>query len=89
MTHLSKYFGKIEAVKDLSFPIRAGSIAALLGGNGAGKTTTLAMMLGLLLPSHGDIHLLGENMLRQRWRVRYFYLLLANLSALRVVSGNR
>src|SRR5690606_19245105 len=38
-------------------------------GNGAGKTTTLAMLLGLLLPSRGSIRLLGEDMLRHRYRV--------------------
>jgi ABC-2 type transport system ATP-binding protein len=69
VTHLSKHFGKIEAVKDLNFTVQAGSMTALLGGNGAGKTTTLAMMLGLLLPSNGSIQLLGEDILHHRYRI--------------------
>jgi ABC-2 type transport system ATP-binding protein len=69
VTNLSKYFGKIEAVKDLNFTVQSGSMAALLGGNGAGKTTTLAMMLGLLLPSNGSIQLLGEDILHHRYRI--------------------
>jgi ABC-2 type transport system ATP-binding protein len=49
--------------------VRRGSTAALLGGNGAGKTTTLAMLLGLIVPSAGSIRILGEDMLRHRYRV--------------------
>ena len=41
----------------------------MLGGNGAGKTTTIAMIMGLLLPSTGTIRVLGEDMLRHRFRV--------------------
>lgn len=69
VANLSKYFGEIEAVKNLDFTVQAGSMAALLGGNGAGKTTTLAMMLGLLLPSNGSIRLLGEDIRYHRYRI--------------------
>ncbi|CUW41529.1 putative ABC transporter, ATP-binding protein [Magnetospirillum sp. XM-1] len=66
---LFKSFGPVKAVDGLDFTIRAGSTTALLGGNGAGKTTTLSMLLGLLLPSSGSITVLGEDMVRHRYRV--------------------
>lgn len=69
VANLSKCFGDLMAIKDLGFSVPPGSTTALLGGNGAGKTTTLAMLLGLLLPSSGSIRLLGEDMLRHRYRV--------------------
>lgn len=69
VTNLSKQFETVQAVQDISFRVRRGSTTALLGGNGAGKTTTIAMLLGLLLPSRGRIHVLGEDMLRHRYRV--------------------
>jgi ABC-2 type transport system ATP-binding protein len=67
--NLSKHFGIIPAVSNISFSVRRGSTCALLGGNGAGKTTTLSMLLGLLLPTQGRITILGEDMLRHRYRV--------------------
>ena len=66
---LSKRYGDVLAVDEVSFAVAAGSSTALLGANGAGKTTTSAMLLGLLAPSAGRIELLGEDMLRQRYRV--------------------
>jgi ABC-2 type transport system ATP-binding protein len=59
----------VVAVDRLSFAVPAGTTTALLGANGAGKTTTIAMMLGLLAPSAGRILVLGEDMLRHRYRV--------------------
>lgn len=52
--HLSKDFGKVRAVDDLSFTVEAGSVTGFLGPNGAGKTTTLRMLLGLVRPSGGE-----------------------------------
>jgi len=66
---LAKRFGKIEAVRGVTFEVRAGTTTALLGGNGAGKTTTLSMLLGVLLPTSGAITVLGCDMLRDRHRV--------------------
>jgi ABC-2 type transport system ATP-binding protein len=66
---LVKRFDRMEAVAGIDFVVPAGATAALLGGNGAGKTTTLAMLLGLLLPTAGSIRVLGEDMLRHRYRV--------------------
>jgi ABC-2 type transport system ATP-binding protein len=50
---LSKRFGKLAAVDDLSFDLEAGTITGFLGPNGAGKTTTLRMLLGLAVPTSG------------------------------------
>ena len=66
---LSKRFGEVLAVDRLDFDVKRGSVTALLGGNGAGKTTTISMLLGLLLPSGGRITVLGEDMVRHRYRV--------------------
>jgi ABC-2 type transport system ATP-binding protein len=50
---LSKKFGPITAVQDLSFALQAGTVTGFLGPNGAGKTTTLRMLLGLAVPTSG------------------------------------
>src|SRR3954454_13323757 len=50
---LTKRFGKLTAVDDLSFSLEAGTITGFLGPNGAGKTTTLRMLLGLATPTSG------------------------------------
>ena len=67
--NLSRRFGDILAVDDVSFSVAPGGVTGLLGANGAGKTTTIAMLLGLLLPTAGAITVLGEDMLRHRYRV--------------------
>jgi ABC-2 type transport system ATP-binding protein len=59
----------VLAVGGISFTVARGVTAALLGGNGAGKTTTLSILLGLLLPSAGEVEILGEDVLRHRYRV--------------------
>ena len=66
---LRKYYGSVRAVDGISFTIARGTTCALLGGNGAGKTTTIAMLLGLLLPTSGRIHILGEEVPRHHHRV--------------------
>jgi ABC-2 type transport system ATP-binding protein len=66
---LTKTFGEARAVAEISFSVARGSTTALLGPNGAGKTTTLAMLLGLMIPSAGEVRVLGEDMRRHRYRV--------------------
>jgi energy-coupling factor transporter ATP-binding protein EcfA2 len=66
---LYKRYPGAVALDGIGFTIARGTTAALLGGNGAGKTTTLAIILGLLLPSSGRVRVLGENMLKHRYRV--------------------
>jgi len=57
---LSKRFGSVLAVDDLSFTLAPGTITGFLGPNGAGKTTTLRMLLGLTTPSSGRALVLGS-----------------------------
>jgi ABC-2 type transport system ATP-binding protein len=66
---LVKRYGAVQAVDGLSFHVERGTTCGLLGGNGAGKTTTLAILLGVLLPSSGSVRVLGEDMVRARYRV--------------------
>jgi len=66
---LTKRFADLAAVDDVSFAVARGTVTGLLGGNGAGKTTTLAMLLGLLLPTSGQVRVLGEDMVANRFRV--------------------
>jgi ABC-2 type transport system ATP-binding protein len=58
--HLTKRFGAILAVDDLSFTVERGQICGLLGPNGAGKTTALRALVGLVRPTAGDLRLLGS-----------------------------
>jgi len=53
-------YGKIEAVRGISFTVAAGEVVALIGSNGAGKTTTLRTLSGLLRPAGGEVVLDGE-----------------------------
>jgi ABC-2 type transport system ATP-binding protein len=57
---LTKRFGEVLAVDDLSFTLEPGTITGFLGPNGAGKTTTLRMVLGLTQPTSGRALVLGE-----------------------------
>ena len=66
---LRKSYRRVDAVKGIDFDVRRGTTTALLGGNGAGKTTTLSMLLGVLTPTAGTIRILGEDVLRHRYRV--------------------
>ena len=61
VTRLSKSFGKLQAVEDLSFTVGQGELFALLGVNGAGKTTTIKMLTGLLRPTAGDASIMGHS----------------------------
>ena len=58
---LSKHFGAVHAVNDLSFTVEPGQVCGLLGPNGAGKTTTVRMMVGLIRANTGKARLLGED----------------------------
>ena len=57
--HLSRSFGAVKAVDDLSLEVPAGIVFGFLGPNGAGKTTTIHLLLGLLEPTQGQARVLG------------------------------
>jgi ABC-2 type transport system ATP-binding protein len=57
--HVTKRFGRFEAIEDLSLRVPEGSVFALIGANGAGKTTTIRMLMNILRPDRGDIRVLG------------------------------
>jgi len=63
--NLTKKFGTLTAVNDLSLEVSPGEIFGFLGPNGAGKTTTLKIMAGVLIPSDGDVEILGFSLLRE------------------------
>ncbi len=58
--HVSKFFGDLRAVDDLSFELEPGEVFGLLGPNGAGKTTAINMAVGLLEPDEGVVRFVGE-----------------------------
>lgn len=59
---ISKKFGQVTAVSDVSFTVEKGEIFGLLGPNGAGKTTTIRMILNIFKPDSGEISVLGGKM---------------------------
>lgn len=58
---LTRRFGNIVAVNNLSFEVRAGEVLAFLGPNGSGKSTTVSMILGLIRPTAGSVELYGHD----------------------------
>jgi branched-chain amino acid transport system ATP-binding protein len=63
---VSRNFGGIRAIEDLSFALKQGEIVALIGPNGAGKTTLVNLLTGVLRPSSGSIRFQGEDVTAQR-----------------------
>ena len=70
VAHLSKRYGDLAAVSDVSFTAPPGQILGFLGPNGAGKTTTMRMLTGFLPASAGTIEIGGFDVLRQSLQVR-------------------
>jgi ABC-2 type transport system ATP-binding protein len=67
--HLTRYFGEIKAVDDLSFTVPAGQVYGFLGQNGAGKSTTIRMLLTLIKPGSGNIEIFGKDLQKHRKEV--------------------
>ena len=70
VSHVSKAFGDVQAVDDVSFEVHPGEIFGLLGPNGAGKTTTIRRLLGLIAPTAGQATVLGFDVVRQTAEIR-------------------
>lgn len=66
VSHLVKKFGDLTTVDGISFEIQQGEILGLLGANGAGKTTAINMVLGIVTPTSGSIHVFGKDLARER-----------------------
>ena len=70
LDRLSKSYGDVEAVQDLSLTIAPGTIFGFLGANGAGKTTTIRMLCGLVHPTSGSARIAGMDVWLERQQAR-------------------
>lgn len=61
LRHLTKRYGRILAVDDLSFTVAAGQVTGFLGPNGSGKSTTMRMIVGLDAPNAGQVTVAGRS----------------------------
>jgi len=70
VTHLSKNYGSLRAVDDLTFNVKQGEVLGFLGPNGAGKSTTMKMITGFVPPSYGNIHIDGIDIEQEPVKVK-------------------
>ena len=66
LEHISKHFGAIQAVSDVSFALEPGEVVGLMGDNGAGKSTLVKMIAGNFLPSAGTMRMDGREIVLHR-----------------------
>ena len=66
VTNLTKQYGNLAAVNNISFEIKESEIAGLLGPNGAGKTTVIQMLLTLVSPTNGHVEIFGKALKEHR-----------------------
>src|SRR5882762_1521474 len=86
---LTKRFGAVRAVQNLSFVVEPGQICGLLGPNGAGKTTTVRMLVGLIRANEGQARLLGEDIRPSASVLRRVGLLVEKPAFVPYLSGMR
>ena len=76
VSHLTRSFGELKAVDDVSFSVAAGECVGFLGPNGAGKTTTMRTIAGIFPPTSGTVKVAGHDVVREsdaaRRRLGYF-----------------
>src|SRR5689334_3392143 len=66
LEHVTKAFGKLKALDDLTLGVRAGETFGLIGPNGSGKTTLIRVLLGILRPTSGGVRVLGRGVPSRR-----------------------
>ncbi len=80
VVNVSKFFGKIKAVDNISFTVQEGEIFGFLGPNGAGKTTTMRMLTGLIKPDTGQIRIFGLDIIRSPLKAKQLMGILPEMS---------
>lgn len=64
INNLTKYYGKVKGIENVSFNVKEGEIFGFIGPNGAGKSTTIRTLLGLIFPSSGSAKLFGKDCIK-------------------------
>ncbi|HEY8754549.1 MAG TPA: ABC transporter ATP-binding protein [Arthrobacter sp.] len=67
---ISVFYGRIRAIRNMSFSVNEGEVVSLIGANGAGKTTTMRTISGILNPAAGKITFAGEDITRMKAHIR-------------------
>lgn len=70
INQLTKYYGKVKGIEDVSFQVREGEIFGFIGPNGAGKSTTIRTLLGLIFPTSGSATIFGKDCITQGHEIR-------------------
>lgn len=70
VSHVSKSYGKVQALRDVSFSVKQGELFGLIGPNGAGKTTAMRILCGLSLPSEGKAEVMGFDVRTQSEEIK-------------------
>ncbi len=67
---LTKFYGQVRGIEDVSFTVSAGEIFGFIGPNGAGKSTTIRLLLGLISPTRGSARIFGHDVFRHGPEIR-------------------